>query len=284
VGALKLVLLITALFMLAEVVGGVAAKSLALLADAGHMLTDVAAIGLALFASRLARRPATREKTFGYLRLEILAALVNGAALFVIAGGIVWEAVRRLGQPLDVRPGILFGVAVVGLIANIVAMRILHRGGGHDHSLNIRGAYLHILSDMLGSVGAIVAGVVIFVTGWNAVDAVVSIVIALLILVSAWRLVKESVDVLLEGTPAHISLDDVQARLAEIPGVSNVHDLHVWTVTSGVVAMSGHVVVGDPDRNQQVLEAAQHRLEALGIGHITMQIERECIRSEMAHA
>ena len=278
-----MVLLITALFMVAEVVGGVVANSLALLADAGHMLTDVAAIGLALFASRLARRPATREKTYGYLRLEILAALVNGTALFVISGGIVWEAVRRLGQPADVRPGILFGVAVAGLIANVVAMRILREGGGHNHSLNVRGAYLHILSDILGSVGAIVAGIVIFVTGWNAVDAVVSIVIALLILISAWRLVRESVDILLEGTPAHISLDDVQARLAEIPGVSNVHDLHVWTVTSGVVAMSGHVVVGDPAINQRVLETAQHRLEALGIGHITMQIEQERICSEMAH-
>ena len=193
----------------------------------------------------------------------------------------MWEAVRRLGQPPDVRPGILFGVAVAGLIANLVAMRLLHEG--HDHSLNVRGAYLHILSDMLGSVGAIVAGIVIFVTGWNAADAVVSIVIALLILVSAWRLVRESVNVLLEGTPAHISLNDVQARLAEIPGVTNVHDLHVWTVTSGVVAMSGHVVVGDPAINQQVLEAAQHRLEALGIGHVTMQIEQERICSEMAH-
>jgi cobalt-zinc-cadmium efflux system protein len=282
VSALRLVLLITVLFMLAEVAGGVAAKSLALLADAGHMLTDVAAIGLALFASRLARRPATREKTYGYLRLEILAALVNGTALFVISGGIVWEAVRRLGQPPDVRPGILFGVAVAGLIANVVAMRILH--DGHDHSLNVRGAYLHILSDILGSMGAIVAAVVIFATGWNAVDAVVSIVIALLILISAWRLVRESVDILLEGTPAHISLDDVQARLAEIPGVNNVHDLHVWTVTSGVVAMSGHVVVGDAAINQRVLEAAQRRLEALGIGHITMQIEQERICSEVAHA
>ena len=283
--ALRLVLLITALFMLAEVAGGVVANSLALLADAGHMLTDVAAIGLALFASRLARRPATREKTYGYLRLEILAALVNGTALFVISGGIVWEAVRRLGQPPDVRPAILFGVAVAGLIANVVAMRILHEGGGggHDHSLNVRGAYLHILSDMLGSVGAIVAGIVIFATGWNAVDAVVSIVIAVLIVISAWRLVRESVAVLLEGTPAHISLDDVQAGLAEIPGVSDVHDLHVWTVTSGVVAMSGHVVVGDPTINQQVLEAARRRLEGLGIGHITMQIEQERICSEMAH-
>ena len=278
---MKYVLVITALFMLAEVVGGVVANSLALLADAGHMLTDVAAIGLALFVARIARRPATPEKTFGYLRLEILAALVNGTALFVIAGGIVWEAVRRIGQPPEVQPGIMFAVATAGLIANVVAMRILHEG--RRHSLNVRGAYLHIISDLLGSIGAILAGAVIFLTGWNVVDAVVSIVIALLILFSAWRLVRESVDVLLEGTPAHISLDDVLAEISGIPGVSNVHDLHVWTVTSGVIAMSGHVVVDDPGLNQQVLEAAQARLEAFGIGHVTMQIEQQPTCGELTH-
>jgi cobalt-zinc-cadmium efflux system protein len=271
--ALKTVLLITALFMVAEVVGGVVANSLALLADAGHMLTDVAAIGLSLFAAHIARRPPTPEKTYGYLRIEILAALVNGTALFVMAGAIVWEAVRRMGQPPDVQPGIMLGVAAAGLVANLVAMRLLHEG--HTHSLNVRGAYLHVIGDLLGSIGAILAGVVIFLTGWNVVDAVISVVIALLILVSAWRLVRESVDVLLEGTPAHIALSDVQAQLAGIPGVHDVHDLHVWTVTSGVVAMSGHLVVQDPARHQGILETAHSRLAALGIQHVTMQIEQE---------
>jgi cobalt-zinc-cadmium efflux system protein len=271
--ALKTVLLITAVFMGAEVVGGIVANSLALLADAGHMLTDVAAIGLSLFAAHIARRPATQEKTYGYLRLEILAALINGTALFVMAGAIVWEAVRRMGQPPEVQPGIMFGVAAAGLVANLVAMRLLHEG--HSHSLNVRGAYLHVISDLLGSIGAILGGVIIFVTGWNVVDAVISVVIALLILVSAWRLVRESVDVVLEGTPAHIALSDVQAQLAGIPGVHDVHDLHVWTVTSGVVAMSGHVVVRDPARHQGILETAHSRLVALGIQHVTMQIEQE---------
>lgn len=271
--ALKTVLAITALFMLVEIVGGVLANSLALLADAGHMLTDVAAIGLSLFVARIALRPATPEKTYGYLRLEILAALINGTALFVIAGAIVVEAVRRIGQPPEVQPAILFGVAAAGLVVNLVGMRLLREG--HRHSLNVRGAYLHIISDLLGSIGAILAGVIIFFTGWFVVDAIISVVIALLILTSAWRLVRESVDVLLEGTPAHISLGDVQQQLAGIPGVHNVHDLHVWTVTSGVVAMSGHVVVQDPELNQPILETAQRRLADMGIQHVTMQIEQE---------
>ena len=271
--ALQAVLLITAVFMLAERVGGVLANSLALLADAGHMLTDVAAIGLSLFAARIARRPATPEKTYGYLRIEILAALINGTALFVIAGAIVVEAIRRMGQPPEVQPGILLGVATAGLIANVIAMRLLHKG--HNDSLNVRGAYLHIVSDLLGSIGAILAGVVIFLTAWNVVDAIISVIIALLILVSAWRLVRESVDVLLEGTPAHISLGEVQTQLAEIAGVHGVHDLHVWTVTSGVVAMSGHVVVEDSGLHQGILETAHGRLAALGIQHVTMQIEQQ---------
>ncbi len=271
--ALTVVLVISAVFMAVEVVGGLLANSLALLADAAHMLTDVAAVALALFVAWIAGRPATPEKTYGYLRLEILAALVNGTALFVIAGLIVWEAIERLGRPPDVEPWILFGVASAGLVANLISMRILHRG--HAHSLNIRGAYLHVVSDLLGSVGAIVAGAVILVTGWTLADPLISVVIALLILSSAWRLVRESVDVLLEGTPPHISMRDVEAQIAGIPGVSDVHDLHVWTVTSGVVAMSGHAVVPDPGVGQQVLEAVQSRMEGLGIHHITVQIEQD---------
>ncbi len=208
-----------------------------------------------------------------FMVVEILAALVNGTALFVIAGAIVVEAVRRMGQPPEVQPAILFGVAAAGLVANLVGMRLLR--DGHRHSLNVRGAYLHIISDLLGSIGAILAGAIIFFTGWFVVDSIISVVIALLILTSAWRLVRESVDVLLEGTPAHISLGDVQQQLAGISGVHNVHDLHVWTVTSGVVAMSGHVVVRDPELNQPILETAQRRLADMGIQHVTMQIDQE---------
>ncbi len=267
------VLVVTAVFMVLEIVGGILSNSLALLADAGHMLTDAAAIGLALFASWIAQRPATPERTYGYLRLEILAALVNGSALFVIAGSIVWEAIERFQQPPMVEPRILFGVATAGLLANVISMRLLH--AGHDHSLNVRGAYLHVISDLLGSVGAIVAGVVILLTGWNLIDAIVSVVIALLILGSAWRLVRESVEVLLEATPGHVSMRDVEQRLATIEGVCQVHDLHVWTVTSGVVAMSGHVMVEDPAMNQNVLEDAQRHMAEIGIHHVTIQIERD---------
>lgn len=271
--ALRLVLGITAAFMVVEFLAGWIANSLALLADAGHMFTDVAALALALFAAWIAQRPATPAKTYGYLRLEILAALVNGAALLVLAGLIVWDAVGRLADPPAVEPRILFGVATAGLVVNLVGMWLLH--GRHRHSLNIRGAYLHVLGDLLGSVGAMTAGAVILLTGWTLADPLISFVIALLILVGAWRLLRESVDVLLEATPRHIALGEVEQRIGSIPGVADVHDLHVWTLTSGVVAMSGHAVVGDPRQNQRVLDAVLHRMADIGIHHVTMQIERE---------
>ncbi|MEJ2238150.1 MAG: cation diffusion facilitator family transporter [Gemmatimonadales bacterium] len=264
--SLKLVLLLTVAIMAAEVVGGWLSNSLALLADAGHMLTDSAAVALALFASWIAARPATEDKTFGYMRLEILAALVNGTVLIAVAGLIVWQAIVRFAVPPDVEPRILFGVATLGLVGNAVALRILH--GGHAHSLNVRGAYLHVLGDLLGSIGALAAGVVILTTEWTLVDPLISLFIALLILVGSWRLVKESVEVLLEATPPHIDLKEVAAAITGIPGVTGVHDLHVWTVTSGVVAMSGHAVVYRPEQNQGVLEAVQQRMARLGIHHV----------------
>lgn len=263
---------VTATFMVVEFVSGWVANSLALLADAGHMLTDVAAVALALFAAWFAQLPATPDKTYGYLRLEILAALVNGAALFVVAGLIVWDAVGRIANPPQVEPRILFGVATAGLVVNIIAARMLH--DGHKESLNVRGAYLHVLGDLLGSVGAMAAGAVILLTGWMLADPIISVGIALLILVGAWRLMRESVDVLLEATPRHIALGEVEKRIATIPGVDEVHDLHVWTLTSGVVAMSGHAVVCDPGNSQRVLETVQTRMADLGIHHVTIQIER----------
>lgn len=270
-GRLRTVLLITAAFMVVELVGGVLANSLVLLADAGHMFTDVAALGLALFAAWIAQRPPSPEKTFGYLRIEILAALVNGAALFVIAGLIVYDAAKRIATPPAVDPTILLAVATLGLIVNLVGLRLLH--GGHRHSLNVRGAYLHVLGDLLGSVGAIAAGAIILTTGWVLADPLISIGIAGLILVGAWRLMRESVDVLLEATPKHIELEDVAHSIRTIPGVDEVHDLHVWTVTSGVVAMSGHAVVPDPHASQRVIETVQSRMADLGIQHVTVQIE-----------
>jgi cobalt-zinc-cadmium efflux system protein len=270
---LKRVLVLTAVFMLVEAAAGWLANSLALLADAGHMFADVAALGLALFVGWAARRPATAERTYGYLRLEILAALVNGAALLVLAGGIVWEAVRRFRQPPVVEPRILFGVGAAGLVVNLIALRLLHHG--HQHSLNLRGAYLHVLGDFLGSAGAMAAGAVILLTGWTPADALISVIIALLIVWSGAGLARESVEILLEATPRHISLSEVERRIAGIPGVREVHDLHVWTLTSGVVAMSGHAVVGDPAANQRVLETVQGEMAELGIKHVTMQLEKD---------
>jgi cobalt-zinc-cadmium efflux system protein len=270
---LKRVLVLTVVFMLVEAAAGWLANSLALLADAGHMFADVAALGLALFVGWAARRPATAERTYGYLRLEILAALVNGAALLVLAGGIVWEAVRRFRQPPVVEPRILFGVGAAGLVVNLIALRLLHHG--HQHSLNLRGAYLHVLGDFLGSAGAMAAGAVILLTGWTPADALISVIIALLLVWSGAGLARESVEILLEATPRHISLSEVERRIAGIPGVREVHDLHVWTLTSGVVAMSGHAVVGDPAANQRVLETVQGEMAELGIKHVTMQLEKD---------
>ena len=270
---LALALAITAVVMLVELIGGWLAGSLALLADAAHMLADVASLGLALIAAWIAQRPATPERSFGFLRLEILAALVNGAVLFAIAIGIGVEAWHRLRAPQLVNAPLLLGVAAVGFVANLAAALVLH--SGHQHSLNQRGAYLHVLGDLLGSVGALIAGVIILASGWLLADPLISVLIGVLVLGSAWRLVKESTDVLLEAAPSHIALSDVHDRIVSVPGVDSVHDLHLWTVTSGVVAMSGHLVVKNPTDNQPVLETVQDRMRAMGIAHVTVQVERE---------
>ena len=270
---LTLALAITAVVMVVEFIGGWLSGSLALLADAAHMLADVAALGLALVAAWIAQRPATPERSFGFMRLEILAALVNGAVLFAIAIGIGVEAWQRLRVPQLVNGALLLAVAAVGFVANLAATVVLHRG--HEHSLNQRGAYLHVLGDLLGSVGALIAGVIVLASGWVMADPIISLLIGGLVLVSAWRLVKESSDVLLEAAPRHIALSDVHERIASVPGVESVHDLHLWTVTSGVVAMSGHLVVKNPTDNQPVLEAVQDRMRALGIAHVTVQVEKE---------
>ena len=272
-GRLLLVLVLTATFMVIEAVGGWISGSLALLADAGHMLTDVAAIGLSLVTAVIGSRPADQFKTYGYRRWEILAAFVNGAALFGIALWVVVEALRRLGNPVPIRPGILLAVAGAGLIVNLIALRILH--AAHDHNLNTRGAYLHIMGDLLGSVAAIVAGGVIWLTGWTPADPILSIGVALLILIGGWRLVRESTDILLEAVPAGVSMADVERRMLEVPGVEAVHDLHVWTVTSGMVAMSGHAVVPELERHPAALEGIRNAMQALRIGHVTVQLEVE---------
>ena len=268
---LRIVLVMTAAFMVAEIVGGVLSNSLALLADAGHMFTDVGALALSMFAMRMAQRPPSRERTFGYVRLEILAALVNGAALLVISGLIAWEAWARLSVPQDVNGPVMLSVAVVGLGVNVVGAFLLHSHSGSN--LNMRGAYLHVLGDLLGSVGAIVAGLVILFTGWTPADPIISVFIALLILVGAWRLVREAAEILLEMAPRHIEMEKVEEDLETIPELHDVHDLHVWTLTSGFVALSGHGVIDDPAHHQVVLDEIQTRIERHGISHITFQLE-----------
>ncbi|HZI27264.1 MAG TPA: cation diffusion facilitator family transporter [Gemmatimonadaceae bacterium] len=274
-GRLRWALVLTAVFFVAEVAGGVISNSLALLADAGHMFTDVGALALSLFVAWFSRQPAAPEKTYGYLRLEILAALLNGAVLLLVSGLIVWEAIGRLQAPEPLQGGLMLGVALGGLLINAASAAILHPV--HGHSLNARGAYLHVIGDLLGSVGTVIAALVVRTTGWLTADPIASMVVTLLVVRSAWRLVRESVDVLLEATPAHISLGRVREGLQSIAGIESVHDLHVWTVTSGMVAMSAHAVVKEPGANQQVLEAAVAAMQRLGISHVTLQVERDRI-------
>ena len=274
-GRLRWALVLTAVFFVAEVAGGVISNSLALLADAGHMFTDVGALALSLFVAWFSRQPAAPEKTYGYLRFEILAALLNGAVLLLVSGLIVWEAIGRLQAPEPLQGGLMLGVALGGLLINAASAAILHPV--HGHSLNARGAYLHVVGDLLGSVGTVIAALVVRTTGWLTADPIASMVVTLLVVRSAWRLVRESVDVLLEATPAHISLGRVREGLQSIAGIESVHDLHVWTVTSGMVAMSAHAVVKEPDANQQVLEAAVAAMQRLGISHVTLQVERDRI-------
>jgi len=272
---LRIALVLTATLLVAEVIGGWMANSLALLADAGHMFTDTGALALSLFVAWFSRQPSAPEKTYGYLRAEILAALVNGATLLGVSALILWEAVQRLRAPEPVASGLMLGVAVVGLVVNVVAAWVLHGGAGQ--SLNHRGAYLHVIGDLLASVGTVAAALVVRGTGWLAVDPVASVVTTLLVVRSAWRLVREAVDVLLEAAPRHISLDAVREGLAAVPGVASVHDLHVWSVDSGLVAMSAHAVVPDLGRHDGALREMHAAMRGLGIGHVTLQLERAAI-------
>ena len=270
--ALQIALGLTLALMIAEVVGGMLSNSLALLADAGHMLTDAGALALSLFVAWMCRQPSRPEKTYGYLRWEILAALLNGATLLLISFWIVWEAVSRFRSPEPIAGGLMLGFAVAGLVVNAIAVWILH--GVNTDSLNVRGAYLHVLGDMLASAGTVVAALLVRLTGWVAADPIASLISTVLIIGSAWRLVREAVDVLLEAAPPHIALEAVRSRLESIPGVESVHDLHVWTVTSGVVAMSVHAIVRQPEHHQGVLERAHDLLQEMGIQHVTVQLER----------
>ena len=269
---LKLVLALTAVFMVVEFVGGLLANSLALMADSAHMLTDVGALALSLFVLWFSRRGVSLAKSYGYLRLEILAALLNGSVLIVLSVIIFWQAWQRMRSPELISGPLMLVVAVAGLIVNIIAAISLHSSA--EHNLNLRGAYLHVLGDLLGSVGAIAAAGIIMTTGWLPADALISGFVGLLILLGSWKLVRESVDVLLEAVPKHIDLAAVRRSIDEIQGVDEVHDLHVWTLTSGFFAMSGHAVVRNPENNPRVLREITTRMrEQFGISHVTVQLE-----------
>ncbi|HEX3871445.1 MAG TPA: cation diffusion facilitator family transporter [Pirellulales bacterium] len=269
---LKIVLVLSLGYMVAEIVGGYLADSLALLADAGHMLADVAALALSLAALWIAERPPTPHRTFGYYRAEILAALANGALLGAISIYIVVEAVGRLTHPHSVQGEVLFIVAFGGLLVNIASLAILH--GGAQHSLNMRGAWLHVLADMLGSIGAIAAGLCVWFFDWNWADPVFSIVISLLIIYSGWGLVQESVSILMESAPKGIDVDLVRSAMMGVTGVESVHDLHIWTITSGLHALAAHVVMADGLSQTALLEQLRAVLhDGFGIDHITVQVE-----------
>lgn len=272
---LKITLALAAAYLVAEVAGGILANSLALLADAGHMLSDVGALGLSLFAIWMAQKPATPTRTYGYHRTEILAALANAATLIAISLFIFAEAWERFHKPQPVAGMTVMVIAVGGLAVNVTGLLILH--GGRDESLNIRGAWLHLLTDALGSVGAILGGLAIWAFGWAWADPAVSVAIAVLVLYSSWHLLKESVGVLLEGTPPHIDLPAVRAAMLEVDGVEDVHDLHVWTITSGLEALSAHVVVGErmERRHSGEILADLHCVlhDRFGLHHLTIQIE-----------
>ncbi len=270
--SLAVVLALTGGFMVAEVIGGLLTGSLALLADAGHMLSDTASLAVALFAAWLAGRPTTPSRSFGFRRAEILAALFNGLTLVAISVWIFVEAYQRLSEPPEVLGGLMLAVAVLGLLVNIAGAVILSRSSGE--SLNVEGALRHVIADVFGSVGAIIAAVVIIFTGWRYADPLVSALIGLLVLASSWKLLRDSVTILLEATPRGIDAENVGGKMVGVDGVREVHDLHIWTITSGFPALAAHVLVGRDenchDKRRELEELLEHEY---GIEHTTLQVD-----------
>ena len=279
---LAIVTLFTAAYMFAEAAGGWWTGSLALFADAGHMLADVAALTLAMLAVWFSSRPATPGKTFGYYRIEILAAFINGVALVVIAFFIFYQAYLRWLSPTPVKSGAMIIVAAGGLVVNLICARLLHTERHDD--LNVRGAWLHIMSDALGSVGAIVAGVIIALSGRYTADPIISVLIGGLIIWSSWHLIREATNVLLEGTPAHINLAAVEEAILKTEGVAQVHDLHVWTITSGREALSAHVVHAASISQPILLKELRDKLhDRFGVDHLTLQMETPEFEDDTFH-
>lgn len=269
---LAIVFGLTTAYMLAEAVGGLLTGSLALLADAGHMMTDAGALGLALVAMRYAERPATLQKSFGYHRAEVLAALVNASVLLLISIYILYEAWRRFSHPPEVMSSPMLIIAVVGLLVNFVGMRLLSSSAGH--SLNVKAAYLEVLSDTLGSIGVIAASLIMLTTGWYLADPIFGAAIGLFIIPRTWKMLKDTAHILMEGVPANVNLQTLQDEMLKIPGVVTVHDVHVWTLTSGIDSMSGHVCVLVPQDGIRIMNALRNMLEErFGISHTTIQVE-----------
>ncbi len=272
--SLMIALIITTTFMVAEVIGGILSNSLALLSDALHMLSDAVSLALSLFAMWVAVKPPTRHKTFGYFRFEILAAFFNGVTLVIISLYIYVEAYQRLIEPPEVSSITMIVIATIGLLANLASAAVLMRGETKDN-LNIRSAFLHVLGDILGSIGAIVAGILILTLGWRIADPVISAVIATLVLISGIRVTRDSLHVLMEGTPKGIGVERLVKRLKEIPGIEDVHELHIWTITSGFHSLSCHLVIPHHEDDQEILKKAKEIIqEECGIEHSTIQIER----------
>ncbi len=274
---------LTAGFMTVEFVGGWLTNSLALISDAGHMLTDAAALGLGFFAVKLGEKPPSLTKTFGYRRVEILAALLNGLALWAIVGVILREAVSRVMEPQQIEPLGMLGVAVAGLLVNLACAKILH--SHKDESLNVKGAFLHVMADTLGSVGAIAAGFVVLKTGWTVADPLVSFLICALILWSSWGFLKESVHVLLLGVPSHLDYKEVEGALLSAEGVCCVYDLHIWSISPGNEALSAHVVVRDGfgERERLLRDIGELLRGRFGVGHFTIQLEENHEMMESIH-
>lgn len=263
---------ITAVYFLIELAGGLWTGSLALVADAMHMGVDLAAMGMSLFAARVSQRPPDKKRTFGYQRVEVLAALGNGVWLWVATGIILHEAWDRLRQPSDVLGGPMVAIAVAGLACNLVSGWVLYSASRTN--LNLRGAFLHICADAFGSLGAIAAGAVIVATGWTRADPIASLLICAGILLTSVWLVRDSVHILLEGAPSHLDLEEIRAALSELPGVKDVHDLHLWSLTKGSESLSGHLVLAEGGDSAGVLKRGREMLDArFGLSHVTLQIE-----------
>ena len=273
--ALTITFGLTFTYFIVEVAGGLLTNSLALLADAAHMLTDVGGLGLALFAIWISQRPANAAKTYGYYRVEILAALANALVLFWVSFYILYEAYRRFQEPPEINSLPMMIVAAVGLAVNLVGIYNLRRGS--KESLNVQGAFLEVVSDMLGSIGVIVAGLIMYFTGWYYADPIFSILIGLFILPRTWGLMLQAINVLLESTPAHINMKALENTMRTIPGIADVHDLHVWTITSGMEALSAHVVLAANkplEESQEILDLLNTKLNSdFGVAHTTIQIE-----------